>query len=163
MQSRKDTNVQVGWYIWLRKKSVFLRERKREISLRFLLGEASLEMMVKLRKWFKYQRIFILEKMFCYNRVKRGVTSSVAEWPAQGEDIQFWDGHEAMDQNLCSLSLQALWLKCLEESMGCQQWRKTPVALFVSSLFQPCETSRFKAACICVGSESNQSVLEKLL
>lgn len=43
---------------------------------------------------------------------------------------------------------------------GMSAVEKDSCCTFVRSLFQPCETSRFKTACICVGSESNQSDLE---
>lgn len=96
---------------------------------------------------------------------KKGVVSSVAEWPALG------GGHPVLRGSSGSApeSLFPLPPGFAAELFGrkygmsvFEQWRETLVAFFVSSLFQPCETSRFKKACFCVGSESNQSDLDKL-
>lgn len=97
--------------------------------------------------------------------MKRGVISSVAECPVHGEDIQFWEGHLATDLSLCSLSLQALQLSYLEDT-GCQYWSSGERLLWhflLAFYFSRVKPVRFRMAWFCVGNESNQSDLDKLL
>lgn len=61
-----------------------------------------------------------------------------------------------MDLSLCSLSLQALRLKHLQESMGCQYWSSGEGLLWhfvlVFRLVKPVDS---RQPVFCVGSESN--------